>query len=409
MKINKKFASLFLSAALLFCSATQIAAEKLNSQTLNIGGKYSANIQVSLPSYGYTVVAAKRCQNIERAEWQEGNTITADNITLTAQGDKITLKNESQSVDISFDSFQIKALAEVTSGTDDSQWRDAKEYGTPRISIKEGLYPQLRVERQLDWLLHVQQIYTITNGHIVCDVRFVFPHPTLIRKVGEVQGTTFDPRGLNMLFKTNQSAEVYYDIPFGISHYAQPGESYFCPLSTCFLQNQNGGFVVSPQTGEQAFAVNADTGQMTLFLGASTTSGPISEVYMTINKNSVNHHTSWYSEPFHGEYSHQIVLHSYEGDWRDAHIPSLFRSFTQPVYVRECHSQSRKGKLPASDSWIELSQPNIEITSIDTTADGTELRINEKEGRECEAKIKVGKTNINLPIKAYGIETHKMQ
>ena len=384
------------------------SGQKLNSQTLNIGGKYSADIQILLPSYGYTIVAAKHCQGLERIEWQDGNSISAGDMTLTAQNDKITLRNGSRSVDISFDSFQIKALAEVTNGKDDGKWRDAKEYGSPRISVKEGLYPQLRVERQLDWLLHVQQTYTITNGHVVCDVRFVFPHPTLIRKVGEVQGNTFDPRGLNMLFNTNKRGEVYYDIPFGISRYAQSGESYFCPLSTCFLQNQDGGFVVSPQTGEQAFAVNPDTGLMTLFLGASTTSGPISEVDMTINKNSVHHRTAWYSEPFHGEYHHQIVLYPYSGDWRDAHIPSLFRSITQPVYVRECYPQARKGKLPVSNSWIELSQPNIEITSIDTSADGVELRINEKEGRECEAKIKIGKESIDLSINAYGIKTHKI-
>lgn len=380
----------------------------LPSQSYNVGGKYTADIQASLPSYGYTVIAAKRLPNVERKEWKSGNTINSGNITLSAGEDKITLNDGRRDVEISFDSFQIKTLAEVTSGKDDGQWRDAKEYGSPRISVKDGLHPQLRVERQLDWLLHVQQIYTIVGEQVVCDIRFVFPHPTLVRKQGAVKGTTFDPRGLNMLFKTNQKSDVYYDIPFGISHYAQSGTSYFCPLSTCFLQNQDGGFVVSPQTGEQAFAVNTDSGEMTLYLGASTTSGPISDVGMTINKNSVHHHTAWYSEPFHGEYHHRVMLYSYSGDWREAHIPSVFRNFTQPVYVRECYAQPIEGALPASDSWIELSQPNIEITSIDITDKGTELRINEKEGRESKAVMKIGRRSLRLPIEAYGIETHKL-
>jgi hypothetical protein len=92
------------------------SGQKLNSQTLNVGGKYSADIQILLPSYGYTIVAAKHCQGLERIEWQDGNSISAGDMTLTAQNDKIILRNGSRSVDISFDSFQIKALAEVTNG-----------------------------------------------------------------------------------------------------------------------------------------------------------------------------------------------------------------------------------------------------------------------------------------------------
>lgn len=385
------------------------SGRKLNSQSRNLGGRYSADIEADLPSYGYTVIAAKRIQNAKREVWKPANSIALGNITLTAAEDKVMLNDGHRDVEISFDSFQIKALAEVTSGTGDGEWRDAKEFGTPRISVKDGIYPQLRVERQLDWLVHAEQTYTIEGQQVVCDVRFIVPHPTLIRKVGPVKGITFDPRGLNMIFKTNEKSEVYYDIPFGISHYTQPDTSYFCPLSTCFLQNQDGGFVVSPQTGEQAFSVNTDHGEMTLYLGASTTSGPIRDVDMTIRKNSVDHHAAWYSEPFHGEYTHRVMFFSYSGDWREAHIPSVFRSFSQPVYVRECYAQPVEDSLPASASWIEQSQPNIEITSIDITDRGTEIRINEKEGRKCKAEMKIGKKSLRLPIEAYGIVTHKLR
>ncbi|MDO4424039.1 MAG: hypothetical protein Q4C08_04565, partial [Pseudomonadota bacterium] len=383
--------------------------QKLKSQSIASNGKYTIHFEASLPAYGYLTIAAKHANQAQRMEWQKGNSISSGNLTLTAEGEKVTLNNGQQSVDIAFDSFQIKALAEVTSGKEDDEWRDAKEYGSPRISIREGLHPQLRVERQLDWLVHVQQTYTLINNQVACDIRFVFPHPTLVRKTGDVKVITFDPRGLNMVFKTHRPGEVYYDIPFGTSHYNQPGISYFCPLSTCFIQHSDGGLVVSPQTGEQAFSVNTDNGEMTLYLGASTTSGPIRDVGLTFtDKTTVKHEPAWYSEPFHGEYHHQVMLYPYAGDWKEVHVPQVFRNFTQPVYIRECQAQS-SGQLPARASWVELNQPNIEITSMEPQGKGIQVRVNEKEGTQTQVKMNLKGQTIHFPVQPFGIVTHNIQ
>lgn len=384
--------------------------QKLKSQCITSNGKCTIHFEASLPAYGYQMIAAKQIEKADRMAWQAGNSISSGSLTLTADGDKVQLNNGQQTVDISFDSFQIKALAEVTNGKGDGEWRDAKEYGTPRISVQtQGIYPQLRIERQLDWLVHVQQTYTLINGQVACDIRFVFPHPTLVRKTGECKVTTFDPRGLNMVFQTHQKGEVYYDIPFGTSHYNQPGISYFCPLSTCFLQHESGGFVVSPQTGEQAFSVNTDNGEMTLYLGASTTSGPIRDVGLSFkDKTTVQHEPAWYSEPFHGEYHHQVMLYPYAGDWKEVHVPQVFRNFTQPVYIHECQAQP-SGKLPAKDSWIDMSQPNIEITSMEPQGKGIQVRFNEKEGTATQVKMAIKGKAVQLPVQPFGIVTHTIQ
>ena len=384
--------------------------QKLKSQCITSNGKCIIHFEVSLPAYGYQMIAAKRIEKADRMAWQDGNSISSGSLTLTANGDKVQLNNGQQTVDISFDSFQIKALAEVTSGKGDGEWRDAKEYGTPRISVQtQGIYPQLRIEGQLDWLVHVQQTYTMINGQVSCDIRFVFPHPTLVRKTGECNVITFDPRGLNMVFQTHQKGKVYYDIPFGTSHYNQPGISYFCPLSTCFLQHENGGFVVSPQTGEQAFSVNTDNGEMTLYLGASTTSGPIRDVGLSFkDKTTVQHEPAWYSEPFHGEYHHQVMLYPYAGDWKEVHVPQVFRNFTQPVYIRECQAQS-SGQFPARASWVELNQPNIEITSMEPQEKGIQVRFNEKEGTATQVKMNLKGQTIHFPVQPFGIVTHTIQ
>lgn len=383
------------------------SGNKLKSQCTSSNGKCTIQFEAPLSAYGYQMLAAKRIEKADKPIWTSGNSISNGKLTLTAEEDKITLSHGQQTIDISFDSFQIKALAEITSGKGDGEWRDAKEYGTPRISVQDGLYPQLRIERQLDWLVHVQQTYTLINGQVACDIRFVFPHPTLVRKTGDFNVITFDPRGLNMVFRTHQKGEAYYDIPFGTSHYNQPGISYFCPLSTCFLQHEQNGFVVSPQTGEQAFSVNTDTGEMTLYLGASTSSGPIRDVGLTFkDKTTVQHEHAWYSEPFHGEYRHQVMLQPYSGDWKEAHVSSAFRSYTQPVYIRECYPQANTNPLPARHSWVELSQPNVEITSMESTPQGLQLRMNEKEGNATQVELKIKGKPVNIPIQAFGIVTH---
>ena len=162
--------------------------------------------------------------------------------------------------------------------------------------------------------------------------------------------------------------------------------------------------MVSPQTGEQAFGANLDEGTITLYLGASTTSGPIRNVGLKyIEKNNVWHEPAWYSEPFHGEYHHRIILQHYNGTWQQAHLPQAFRCERQPVYTRECHPGN--GTLPTCQSLVETTLPNIDITTIDDEGQGTFLRLNEREGHTTKARISIGRKTYKANLKPYGIVT----
>ena len=386
------------------------SGRKLKSQCVLQNGECTIDFETELPAYGYKIVGTRRVDNVEEFPWTPGCSIEYGKLKLTAEADKVILNDSHRVVDIVLDSFKIKALAEITDGIGDDEWRDSKAYGNARISVRQALYPQLRIEKQIDWLIHMQQIYTILNDKVLCDIHFVFPHPTLIRKEGLAKGRIYDPRGLNLLFKTHQAGHIYYDIPFGISQYTDAGVSYFCPLSTCFFQHASGGVMISPQTGEQAFSVDADKGNITLYLGASTTSGPIRDVGMTfVTKTEVEHEPAWYSEPFHGEYKHQVLLYSYNGDWKDVHVPLVFRNYAQPVYIRECYSSTDSGNLPAEKTLVEFDNPNIEITTMELNVKGIQLRLNEREGLDTKVQMRIKNKATEIRVPVFGIVTQTIE
>lgn len=387
------------------------SGKQLKSQCIQMNGKYSLSFEAQLPTYGYKVVALKRTEKADTETWQSGNQISSGQYTLTADNDKVVLKAGNKSMEILLDSFKVKALAEITDGTGDDVWRDAKAYGDARISVQKNFYPQLRIEKQIDWLIHMQQTFTIIDDKILCDVNFVFPNPTLIRKMGPAKGRVYDPQGLTLMIRTHQSGKMFYDIPFGMSTYDKPGVSYFCPLSTCFLQHATeGGLMITPQTGEQAVYANLDNGEVGLYLGASTTSGPIHDVGLTFKtKTEVDHEAAWYSEPFHGEYRHQIVLFPYNGDWKEAHLPLISKESTQPVYVRECFSGASGEHLPAEMSLIDIDKPNVEITSMEMKDGGLQLRMNDMEGTDTHVSLKMKNKTSEIHVPPFGIVTETIK
>ena len=370
----------------------------------------SVETQVELPSYGYMLIGARKKDTADKQTWTEGNSISNEWIHLTAEDGKLWMTNhDGQKTEITLDTFQIKALAEMTDGKGDDEWRAAKPYGKARLSVsKDGLHPQLKVERQLDWLVHEVETYTIVDKYVIADVYFTFPHPTLVRKEGKVKGNTFNPEGLSLIFRTGKAGHVIYDIPYGVSTYEKLGLSYFCPLSTLWFQHEKGdGLMISPQTGEQAFSSNLDNGEITLYMGASTTSGPIRDVGMTYReKNNMKHEPAWYAEPFHGTYHHRILLHAYSGTWQENHIPARFREQTQPVYVKECHPKG--GTLPCKQSLLKVNCNHVDITTMDDEGKGYIMRVNEREGQSTKAEIELNGEKYTVSLPAFGIVSCKL-
>jgi len=383
--------------------------EKLRSTIVSTGTSYNTEFELRLPAYGYKVIGLLNSNDSKKYPWTEGTTIENDDLKISAQENKIVIEGAGSNIELSLDSFKIKALAEVSKGKGDDIWRNAKAYGKARITSREALYPQLRIEHQIDWLIHMQQTFTLLSDRVICDMNFTCPHPTLIRKSSEfkgwVRGTTFNPEGLKLQFKTYKKGKVLYDIPFGISPHKMEGLSYLCMLRTGIFQfDTGGGFVVATGTGEQALYTIPEEGELGLYLGASTTSGPIRDVGLTIKeKTNVRHEDAWYSEPFHGTYNHKLMVYPFNGNWQEKHAPTVSRSYTEKAYVREFYPVQGSGDLPTVKSLITVDHPGVEITSMDMLDNKLTLRLNDREGKDSDIKISIGKKNKKVHVPANGI------
>ncbi len=376
--------------------------QNLKSTTIYTGDKYVTEFESKLPAYGYKVIGLKKSKGVNEFRWTEGNTIENQAMKVTALENKIIFNRKGTAIELSLDSFKLKALTEQVEGKGDDILRDAVPYGKSRISTRKTLYPQLRIEKQIDWLVHMQQTYTLLPDRILCEINFIFPHPTiLIKKVRP----GFNPEGLNLRFTSNKPGAVFYDIPFGISPQKLGGLSYFCSLSLGIFQfSEGGGFMISTGTGEQAYYTNPGEGTLGLYLGASTMSGPVRNVGLKfVTDTQIDHENAWYAEPFHGTYNHKFMFYPFDGNWQEAHAPAVSKSFTEKIYLHEFFPAKNNGKLPPERSLISLNQPGIEITSMEPKGNELLIRLNAKEKKDTDVKLEIGKKTKNVHIHANGI------
>ena len=368
-------------------------------------GVYRHFLSLDLPSYGYMTLGLKTSkEKAGAALWSEGTQVSKDGITLSWDGQQLLMTTSMGTTALSLEPFQIKALHDMSDGGADDVWRQAVPYGGARVSVLKDA-SEIRIERQPDWLVHLQETYRIQDGKVECTYRFVFPHPTLVRQDGTgTQGkNSWDPRGLVLDVNTNRLSSVFYDMPFGISQCQGASLSYLCPLSSCFMEQEGGsGLLISPQTGEQAFSVEPQKGLTRIYMGASTTTGPVRKVGLKFNNpTNVDHEPAWYQEPFQGTYSHTVVLAPYQGGWQTAAVPALIRSISSPVYLRK--ASGAHGMAPLKDSFLELDQKNVDITIAQYAKDGLKIRLNERHGKETDLSVKSPKGVKSVHIQPFGI------
>ena len=377
---------------------------ELESTCVRTDNGYDIVFDADLPSYGYMTLGARERDGADVFKWEEGNSICCEGITVAVDGNKVVVQEDGFRSELEMAPFMIKALADVYKGENDDKWRNAVQYGPTRV-LRRG-DSELVVDRQIDWLLHMRQRFAIRDGKVICDISFTAPHPVNIRQLGG-DAKDFDPRGLDLKITTGRSCKTVFDIPFGMTEFAQGGIGHFCPLSTCIMESQQGGLIVAPQTGEQGFTVDADKGEMTLYLGASTASGPIKDVNMTFRTPvNVYHEPAWYLEPFHGEYTHRIVLDTYKGTWQSNNVPLRLREISSPVYVAGFDGKAKvKGKdaMPAVVSMVDYDQSDVDITSIENRDGKTLVRLNERVGKEDVLEIKIGETSKEVKMHPFGI------
>ncbi len=379
--------------------------EKLKSTVIETEGKYKIEFESEFPAYGYSVIGLKKSKDVGVYPWNNGTSVENGKLKLSAEEDKIILTRNGSKIEISLDSFKIKALAEMTDGRGDDVWRKAVPYGNSRISVRNTLFPQLRIEKQIDWLIHMQQTFTLLPDRVLCNIDFTFLHPTLVRKDGATKENTFNPQGLTLQFNSGRPGKVFYDIPFGISPNSLTGLSYYCPLSSSIFQfDAGGGFMLTASTGEQAFYTNTEKGEVGSYMGASTTSGPIRNVGMKfISQTEIEHEPAWYSEPFQGTYNHQFMLYPFDGSWQENNAPVVSKNYTEKIYLREFYPAKNSGELSAEKNLISVSQPGIEITSIEPVVNGLRVRLNDKLNRDSDVAIKIGDKTKMVHIQANGI------
>jgi hypothetical protein len=391
------------------------SGKQLRSTTLSHGGAYMTDVEADLPAYGYKVVGLKKSANSNRYPWAPGNSVRNGALSVSVENDKIYVARGNERIELSLDEFQLKALADMHYGAGDAVWRRATPHGQPRVTVKNALYPQLRIESQIDWLIHLQQTFTLLPDRILCDMCFDFPHPTVIRKdggVGAGLSFDFDPRGLTVQVKTGKAGQIWYDIPFGMSpHTLLTGMSYFCAWSAAILQYADkGGWMMTTGTGEQGFYTIPDKGEFGLYIGASTTSGPVRNMGMTfVDKTHVEADLDWYGEPFHGIYDHRFMLYPYTGTWEDSRLPEVAKSYTQPVYLREI-APNAAGALSPQQSLLTVNRPGIEVTAMDYSAkDGATVRLNNKSGKDATVRLTIGEKAADVKIPANAIIETKIK
>lgn len=376
------------------------SGKNLNSRCTRTAEGYIIEFEAEIPSFGYAIFGAKSIEKAEVKAWREGNSIAVGDISITASEDKVVINEGGRKSELSLAPFKLKALAEMRDGDGNREWRPAKQYGPTRTKVCGS---EIIIDRQIDWLLHMRQHFAIEAGRVVCNISFTAPHPTIIRREGP-ETNSFDPRGLDLIIKTGAPCKTIFDIPFGLSEYTKGGEGHFCLLNMCALESKDGGIIVTPRSGEQGFSVDADKGEMTLYLGASTTGGPIKDVTLTfVTPVNVSQEKAWYYEPFHGTYNHTIVFDTYKGTWQQSGALQQVRRAVAPIYIREYAGVTKGGKMAAKASLLQSSSTNVEISSAEVVENKLQLRLNERIGKAVRVKLNTAKGSTEVDVKPFGI------
>jgi hypothetical protein len=403
--------------------------EVLPAVVLRKGNKYQLTAQVDLPEYGYSILSLSPGNTPKVPMWVNGSEIKNQYLSVTANDSVVFVKTAENTIEISLDAFQVKILAEMVfldRFIDD--WKPARQHGPSRITVCTNLArPVLRVERQIDYAIHLRQDYELFDDHVACTWDFFMAHPTLIRKFGSVDSPTlldvpglnegnkreilFRPEGLMARINTRETGKVFYEIPYGITDHIYPDPSYVTMLNFCILQQNRNGIMLAAKTGSQAVAVNQQKGSLGLALGASNGSGPVRNPKMEVSDLKVYHERPFYAETFKGGYHHEFSLFPFTGNWKDqAMFEKAANSVFDPFVFRIQDSQP--GTNPVnfhSASLIRIGNPQVELTMMEEDAEGYTLRLNERTGNPSEGVLDFGGKKIPYKIQGFGILTLKIE
>jgi hypothetical protein len=385
-----------------------IQGKKYETRIFRQGNDYIIRSRINVPDYGYNIIGLSNGGEVIVPVWEEGTTVQNEKFTLKSENDKVHVNIDRRSMTLSVDPFQLRILAEIViPGIEMTGWQDASTHGEIRVkTCNNDIFPRIRIDRQIDWAVHLRQEYELEPDKIKCRWTFFMPHPTLIRKQGQMtRGHLFPPEGLMARLDSNEPGKIYYDVPFGLTDHDFPSPSYVTMQNFVLVQQENHGVLLAAKTGIQAVQVNDREGSMALALGASTASGPVWNPEMVVEPHNIIHEEPFYSEFFQGEYTHEFYIYPYEGNWNDARITDYARSMVNDTYMFEIpvKRESSKVQLPGSGSFISIDNPNVELTSIDDISGNLIIRLNERNNKNSTGIIKTGIQKVPYKIKPFEI------
>lgn len=367
--------------------------EKLLAVNYLQGGKWITQTNVLLPAYGYTTIYLSQTSNWSKMDFHQGTVIRNENLELKLKRENVVISTVAHKFRIGLDPFTIR---EVIRGMPVHRYTPINP-SQSMAQVREGLYPQLRIYKQLDWGIHCTALYTLKDKDILCEYEFDFTKPTFIGPAGNrVWGPIgWDPRGLIVSVETDEAGDIYYDTPYATCKHKNRELSFVTALRFALLQTQQRGVAVIAQSGSQSFKSHGKKGEVGICLGSSTIGGPAEPAWCDIipEQKQVIHHERFEEEVFFGKYKHSFVVHPYEGDWRKENIPSLAREQIEKAYLYTVPIiQENQGSEPMEQSFLELSPSNLELTNIFLDKEGKlKARFHETQGEETKAELRIGR------------------
>ena len=110
----------------------------------------------------------------------------------------------------------------------------------------------------------------------------------------------------------------------------------------------------------------------------------------------------WEEEPLYGTYEHEFVIYPFDGTWQAADIPGRAEEALAPVFYSVMGSTQEETR-----SFIECSEPGVNITSLRLVDNRPTIRLVEELGLERRCTITFLGERKEIELKPYQIATIK--
>ncbi len=356
---------------------------------------YEHLIRFDASPYHAVPILFRRESSPETAKCRGGKKITKGTMELEERDGALVIRRDGQEATLALAPFEI-----LVKRLDDRK-RPCRPEGSPRVSVIPGESPSLIIEKQIDWHVHHKAVYTTDGDAVYVMWKFHFTAPALVdaelpETLGEMD---FAPGGIKARLETGDAGEIWYDGPFGEIRHPREEPAYIAALSHVLCRQDGTGYLLASQTGAQSFRVCGKTGEISLCLGRSTTSGGRRKLNFHVGNDvdDVRAETEWYKEPFYGEYVHRFVIRKFSEPSSAALMPAWGRAYGFGTGIIESIEIPAVPAIPLYD----LSPSNVVLEGF-RHAENL-LVLNETCGTASSYRLKIGGKRYEGDIVPFGI------